>query len=105
VCWAETEDAAKKTVHEIWPTAGLSGQLSQDLPTWTHFEQATAPLTAEQVTRSVPCGPDVTGQILDAVREYVDAGFDHLYFHQVGHDQDGFFRFWQDELQPELRAH
>ena len=104
LCWGETEDVAKKIVHEIWPTAALTGQLSQDLPTWTHFEQATAPLTAEQVTASVPCGPDITGPILDAVDDYLDAGFDHLYFHQVGHDQDGFFEFWQSELQPALRA-
>jgi G6PDH family F420-dependent oxidoreductase len=104
LCWGETEDVAKKIVHEIWPTAGLTGQLSQDLATWTHFEQATAPLTVEQVTASVPCGPDITGEVLEAVDVYLDAGFDHLYFHQVGHEQAGFFEFWQNELQPELRA-
>ena len=49
ICWAEDEDDAKKTVRAIWPTAGLSGQLSQDLPTWSHFEDATEPLTIEQV--------------------------------------------------------
>jgi coenzyme F420-dependent glucose-6-phosphate dehydrogenase len=102
LCWAEDEDSAKKTVREDWPNAGLSGQLSQDLPTWTHFEQATEPLTTDQVTSSTPCGPDIAGQVVETVRNYLDVGYDHVHFHQVGHDQEGFLRFWETELRPEL---
>jgi coenzyme F420-dependent glucose-6-phosphate dehydrogenase len=102
LCWGEDEDSAKKTVHEIWPNAGLSGQLSQDLPTWTHFEQAAEPLTTEQITASTPCGPDIAGQVVDSVRTYLDAGYDHVYFHQIGHDQEGFLHFWETELRNEL---
>jgi G6PDH family F420-dependent oxidoreductase len=98
LCWAEDAERARRTVHEIWPNAGLEGQLSQDLPTWTHFEQATAPLTVDQVTAQTPCGPDIAGDVVRVARRYLDAGYDHLYFHQVGHDQDGFFRFWEREL-------
>ena len=102
LCWGADEGTARKTVREIWPTAGLSGSLSQELPTWTHFEQATEPLTVDQVAESVPCGPDITERVVDSVREYVDAGYDHVYFHQVGRDIDGFLHFWERELQPEL---
>jgi len=102
LCWADDEESARKTVHEIWPTGGLSGQLSQDLPTWTHFEQATEPLTTEQVTASTPCGPDIVPDLLATVHKYEDAGYDHVYFHQVGPDQDGFLRFWEQELRPAL---
>jgi coenzyme F420-dependent glucose-6-phosphate dehydrogenase len=104
VCWADEEETAKKTVHDIWPNPGLSGQLSQDLPTWTHFEQAAEPLTPDQVTASLPWGPDIVDEIVESAREYVEAGYDHLYFHQVGPDQDGFFEFWQRQLQHELTA-
>jgi hypothetical protein len=38
--------------------------------------------------------------MVDSVRQYIDAGFDHLYFHQAGPDQEGFLRFWTEELQP-----
>ncbi len=99
ICWAEGEDDARKTVREIRPTAGLSGQLSKDLPTWSHFEDATEPLTIEQVTETIPCGPDSVERLAGTVQEYIDTGYDHVYFHQVGHDQDGFFRFWDRELQ------
>jgi hypothetical protein len=34
----------------------------------------------------------------EAIERFVDAGFDHGYVHQVGHDQDGFFGFYEREL-------
>jgi G6PDH family F420-dependent oxidoreductase len=102
LCWAEDEAAARKTVYEIWPNTAVAGQLSQDLPTWTHFEAAVQPLTEEQVVESVPCGPDLA-PVVESVRKYVDAGYDHVYFHQIGPDQDGFFRFWRDELADAVR--
>lgn len=101
VCWAEDAAAASKTVHTVWPNAGITGQLSQDLPTWTHFEEAAAMVSETEATKSVACGPDVD-PVLDSVRTYLDAGYDHLYFHQIGPDQDGFFRFWSETLQPAL---
>jgi coenzyme F420-dependent glucose-6-phosphate dehydrogenase len=101
MCWARDEAQARRTVHEIWPNAGIPGQLSQDLPTWTHFEQAAELVTEEIATASIPCGPDVE-PVLDSVRQFLDAGYDHLYFHQIGPDQEGFLQFWSDTLQPAL---
>jgi coenzyme F420-dependent glucose-6-phosphate dehydrogenase len=101
MCWAKDEAQARRTVHEIWPNAGVPGQLSQDLPTWTHFEQAAELVTEDVATASIPCGPDVE-PVLESVRQFLDAGYDHLYFHQIGPDQDGFLRFWSDTLQPAL---
>jgi G6PDH family F420-dependent oxidoreductase len=102
VCAADDAEKARATVRSQWPNAGLAGQLAQDLPTWTHFEDATRVLTEDQVTESVPCGPDPE-DLLRSVHTFVDAGYDHLYFHQIGPDQDRFFRLWHEELAPELR--
>jgi coenzyme F420-dependent glucose-6-phosphate dehydrogenase len=101
VCWAADEASARRTVHEIWPNGGIPGQLAQDLPTWTHFEQAAQLVTEDVAVSSVPCGPEV-GPIVDSVRQFADAGYDHLYFHQVGPDQAGFLRFWTEELRDAL---
>jgi G6PDH family F420-dependent oxidoreductase len=103
VCWAADEAAARATVHEVWPNGGITGQLSQDLPTWTHFEQAAEMVTEDDAVGPRPCGPDPEPYV-DAVRQYLDAGYDHLYFHQIGPDQDGFFRFWRDELADRVRG-
>jgi hypothetical protein len=40
---------------------------------------------------------------LDAVDQFTGAGYDRVAFLQIGDDQDGFFRFWQDQLQPAVR--
>lgn len=85
----------------MWPNSTIPGQLSQDLPTGNHFEQAAALVTEDDATESAPCGPDVA-PILTSVRTYLDAAYDHLYFHQTGADQNGFLRFWPDHLQPAL---
>jgi G6PDH family F420-dependent oxidoreductase len=103
VCWNEDADAARRIVHEVWPNAGLSGQLSQDLPTWTHFQQASSTVREEDATASVPCGPDVADELAESVAKYVDAGYDHLYFHQIGEEQEGFLRYWDEKLAAKLR--
>ena len=103
VCWATDAADARKTVHEIWPNGGIQGQLAQDLPTWSHFEEASAMVTEEDATSSTPCGPEVE-PVVESVRTYIDAGYDHIHFHQVGPDQEGFLRFWQSELQPALKS-
>jgi G6PDH family F420-dependent oxidoreductase len=102
LCWAEDEGSAKKTVHQVWPNGGIPGQLSQDLPTWTHFEMASQTVSEDEATKSTPCGPAVE-PVLESVRQYLEAGYDHLYFHQVGPDQDGFFGFWERDLGPAVR--
>lgn len=102
LCWADSHDDAVATAHRIWPNAGVPGQLSQDLPTPAHFEQASSIVTAEMIAESTPCGPDPT-PVLEQVESMVDAGIDHVYLHQIGPDQEGFCRFWSDELEPVLR--
>ena len=39
---------------------------------------------------------------LTSIREYADVGFDHVYVHQIGKDQEGFFPFYEREVLPKL---
>jgi G6PDH family F420-dependent oxidoreductase len=100
-CWAETEDEGARIVHEIWPNAGIGGELSYELPLPRHFEQAAENVTPDDLKESVPCGPDPERWIQD-IREYEQAGYTHIYFHQIGRDQEGFLRFWREQLEPRL---
>jgi coenzyme F420-dependent glucose-6-phosphate dehydrogenase len=101
LCWAEDRDDAIKTAHRIWPNTGVPGQLSQDLPTPAHFEQASSVVTEEQIADAVSCGPDPE-PVIGAIEEMIDGGIDHVYLHQIGPDQEGFCRFWSEELAPRL---
>jgi coenzyme F420-dependent glucose-6-phosphate dehydrogenase len=102
VSWAKEEQQARKVAHEWWPITGLAGELTQELPQPAHFEQAASSLREEDVAKTVICGPDPQRH-LDAIGEFVDAGYDHVYVHQVGPDQDGFFDFYASEVLPKLR--
>jgi G6PDH family F420-dependent oxidoreductase len=99
VCWAEDEEEAKNTVFEIWPNSALPGELSQELRTVEHFEQVTKIITREEATKHIITGSDPQ-QHWDGIQKFIDAGFDQIYVHQIGPDQEGFFRFYQREVLP-----
>lgn len=103
LCWAADRETASSTAHRVWPNAGVPGQLSQDLPTYTHFEQAAEVVTPEMITEAIPCGPD-PDPVVEEVKAFLDAGFDHIHLHQIGPDQEGFFGFWERELRRRLSA-
>jgi coenzyme F420-dependent glucose-6-phosphate dehydrogenase len=101
LCWAESEDEGAKIVREIWPNAGLGGDLSYELPLPRHFEQAAENVTPDDLKEKLPVGPD-PARYVEQIRELERVGYTHVYFHQIGRDQDGFFRFWKEELEPAL---
>jgi G6PDH family F420-dependent oxidoreductase len=99
VCWAESEKEARRTAHAWWPNAALRGPLGQELPLPSHFEEATAMVTEDDVAQVVVCGPEVDRH-LELIDTYEKAGFTHVYVHQVGPDQDGFLDFYSSEILP-----
>ncbi|MFF5703618.1 TIGR03557 family F420-dependent LLM class oxidoreductase [Streptomyces sp. NPDC012794] len=101
VCWGEDRDEAVDTAHRLWPTEQLPGELNQILPTPAHFEQASELVTRRQVSDAVPCGPDVEEHV-EAVRAYVEAGFDEVYIGQIGPDDQAFFEAYRDKVLPAL---
>ena len=101
VCYSQNEAEARRMAYEIWPTAAVKGELGQELPTPAHFEQAAQMVTEDDVAQSVICGPDVQ-RYLDAIQEFVAAGFDHVYIHQIGPDQQGFIESAKRQILPEF---
>jgi len=101
VCYDEDEDQAKKTAHEIWPNAGFEGPLSQELATPEHYGAAAELVSPDDVAETVICGPDPEKH-LEAISEYEQAGYTHVYVHQVGRDQESFFRFYSEQILPAL---
>ena len=101
MCWAEDEGSARKVAHDRWPTSCVPGELNQELPAPTHFEQATEHVTEEMVAEQIPCGPDPERHA-GAICQYLDSGFDAVYVSQVGDEQLGFMDFFAREVRPRL---
>jgi coenzyme F420-dependent glucose-6-phosphate dehydrogenase len=102
VCWAPTVEEGENIAFEQWANTGVKGQLNQELATPALIEQATTMVTKEDVTKNIACGPDPE-RLLQEISKYVDIGYDHIYFHQIGPNQDGFFEFCEKKIMPELR--
>jgi len=101
VSWAKDEKSARKTALEWWPTAAIPGDNSTELPLPSSFESLAELVTEDQIAEQIACGPAPEVHVAK-IQAYIDAGFDHVYLHQVGPDQEGFFRFAERELLPRL---
>ena len=101
VCWAEDQNKAEQAAYELWPISGLNGPLMSELALPAHFEQAATMIDKATVAKSVICGPDPKRHI-EAIEKYAQAGYDHIFVHQIGPDQEGFLRFYQREVLPKL---
>jgi G6PDH family F420-dependent oxidoreductase len=103
VCWGKDRDVCVRTAHRLWPNEALPGELAQVLPSPRHFEQASQLVGEEQISQSVPCGPDPQEHIA-AIQAFVDAGFDEIHVGQIGPDHDGFVDFYGREILPHFRS-
>jgi coenzyme F420-dependent glucose-6-phosphate dehydrogenase len=87
--------------HEQWPNLALKGSLGQELATPQDFEAAAPMVSEEDVAESCPHGPDPQ-PYLEQIGKFDDAGFTHVYLHQIGANQDEFLEFASRELLPRL---
>jgi G6PDH family F420-dependent oxidoreductase len=101
VCYAESEQEARRTAFEIWPNAALSGPIGQELATPSAYEAVAELIDEDQVAEAVVCGPEPERH-LEAIRAYEQAGYDHVWVHQIGRDQESFLRFYGEQILPRL---
>jgi coenzyme F420-dependent glucose-6-phosphate dehydrogenase len=99
VCWAHSLEEAKETVKHWWPVSGVSGALHADLPTPRHFEDVVEAMGEPKIPEDTILGPNPTSY-LKAIQSLQENGYDHIYIHQVGPDQEGFLKFFKSELLP-----
>ena len=103
VCWSADPATARRHVHRLWGHSAIPGEFNQILPSPAHFEQLAWIVTEEMAVEGKAVGNRVE-DFVEAVRAYVEAGFDEVYLSQIGPEQDGFFDFWERELRPAVQA-
>lgn len=103
VCFDTDKDRARQTAFKYWPNSGISGQASSELRLPQYFEQAAESIDAETVTKNMVLG-DNPEDYQKSVQAFVDAGYTHVYFHQIGPAQEEFIAFWKRRLSKVLRS-
>jgi G6PDH family F420-dependent oxidoreductase len=103
VCWDPDREAAVRRAHEQFRWFGFGWKVNADLPNPAAFAAAAQFVTPEQVGEAIACGPDVEKHI-EAIRPYLDAGFDEVALVQIGAETQADFCAWAErELLPALR--
>ena len=92
-----TDKAAAVTrAHTLFRWFGLGWKVNAELPGPPAFDAASQFVREEDVAERIPCGDDVDA-VLEAAKEYADAGFTHLALVQIGGDQQEPFLEWSRE--------
>lgn len=101
--WAEDEEEARRIAHEQWRTNVFGSDLATELPLPEHFDAA-----AEFVTPSDVEGPVLISSDLSRhttwLSELAELGFERLYLHHVGQDQQRFIDAFGAKVIPELTS-
>ncbi|MBV8985211.1 MAG: LLM class F420-dependent oxidoreductase [Acidimicrobiia bacterium] len=104
VCYDRDADAAVQRAHEQFRWFGGGWKVNAELPGPSAFDAASKNVRPEDVAEQIPCGPDVKRHV-EAVQQFVAAGFTRVALVQIGGDHQQEFVAWaKDELLPALRA-
>jgi len=87
----------------FWSPLSLSAEQKHDITDPVEMEKAADALPIETIAKRWIVGSD-PDEVVAGVKQYVDAGFNHLVFHAPGHDQRRFLELFERDLAPRLRA-
>ena len=103
VSYGTDKAAAVTRAHELFRWFGLGWKVNADLPGTAGFDAASQFVREEDVASAIPCGDDVDA-VIEAAKEYADAGFTHLALVQIGGDQQAPYLEWSEKtLMPAWR--
>lgn len=87
----------------FWAPLALSKDQKHDITDPMEMERAADALPIEQIASRWIVGSD-PDEVVAGIKQYVDAGLNHLVFHAPGADQRRFLELFEKDLAPRLRA-
>jgi G6PDH family F420-dependent oxidoreductase len=100
---AATVEQALETAWEWWPNGAIAPPVLSELARPQDFEVAAARTRRDAIHDTVVCTTDAAA-IVNAIDRYVGAGFDTIYLHQIGPDQQRLADLARTDLFPHYRA-
>jgi len=100
--WAETEAEALAVAHDQWRSNVFSSELNWNLELPEQFDVTATYVRPEDISHAVLVSADPARHAAE-LRALVDLGFDGIYLHHVGQEQDSFIDTFGAKVVPELR--
>ena len=99
--WAGTEDEAESIAHDQWRSNVFPPPASWDIDSAEVFDMVSENVVPDQIRSTVLVSSDLH-QHAAWLHEFLELGFDELYLHHVGQQQDAFIDAFGDKVIPEL---
>jgi G6PDH family F420-dependent oxidoreductase len=100
---ASTRDAAIDNAWTWWPQAVVPPSIMTELAKPGDFEAVAEAVGRDAIERAVLCVTE-PGPIIDAIDRHVAAGYDTVYLHQIGPEQDRLEHMARQEMLPHYAA-
>ncbi|WP_445262910.1 TIGR03885 family FMN-dependent LLM class oxidoreductase [Pseudokineococcus sp. 1T1Z-3] len=101
VSWAPTREEALATAHHQWRTNVFGSHVLADVATVEQFDDIGRQVTPPGVDGPVVVESDL-GRMVERLVEMRDVGFDRLYLHHVGQDQEAWLDAAGTSVLPQL---
>src|SRR5579871_963401 len=101
VSWAESREAAVEQAVREWPNGGMAFPKA-DIRNPEDFEAMAKMVRPEHFENRVFMSADL-GEHAAHIQHFIDLGFDELYVHNVGRNQEAFIESYARQVLPTLR--
>lgn len=99
--WAADEGRARDIAFDQWRTNVFGSDLAWNLATPAQFDSAAKFVRPEDLDDTVLISSDFSWHI-DRLTEVAELGFDRIYLHHVGQEQNDFIRAFGENVLPKL---
>jgi probable non-F420 flavinoid oxidoreductase len=101
--WAQTDEEARAIAHDQWRSGLVPAPLAWELDTPQAFDERTADASPDDVAETVQVSADPAHH-LAKLAELAELGFDRIFLHHVGSEQDAFIDVFGEQVVPALKA-
>ncbi len=101
--WAPDQAEAERLAYDQWRSNVFPPPVCWDLATPEHFDVASTHVRPEDVHQAVLVSADL-GALTARIAELAALGFDEVYLHHVGQEQEAFVDTFGQHVLPQLRT-
>ena len=101
VSWAPTQEEAEQNALNAWPNGGMPFP-KQDIKNPEDFENMAKLVRIENFANRMLISADLEEHVAQ-IQRFVDMGFDEVYVHNVGREQEPFIKLYGEKVIPQLR--
>lgn len=99
IVYGKNKKTASDLLLKLWPLAGLPRPLNTELRLPSYFENVSKMVSQKDISSKYVLGHDKE-KTIEALKAYENAGFTHVYIHNIGSRQEEFLKWASRNILP-----